>query len=172
MTGTVNLENWFDPYVAKATSYGLMGGYTDGTFRANGQITLAECLVIASNMRDVYNGGDGTFPTGTTPWYNVYVNYATKQGIIKEGDFEDYNVPATRGEVAYIFAHALPDGVLKEVNAKPRFSDVNASTPYRSDIVTLYQADLVTGYEDGTFHPENPITRAEVCVILSNLLGE
>ena len=166
------LENWFDPYVAKATSYGLMGGYTDGTFRANGQITLAECLVIASNMRDVYNGGDGTFPTGTTPWYNVYVNYAIKQGIIKEGDFEDYNVPAARGEVAYIFAHALPDGVLKEVNAKPRFSDVNASTPYRSDIVTLYQADLVTGYEDGTFHPENPITRAEVCVILSNLLGE
>ncbi|MBR0516586.1 MAG: S-layer homology domain-containing protein [Firmicutes bacterium] len=166
------LENWFDPYVAKTTSYGLMGGYKDGTFRADGQITLAECLVIASNMRDVYNGGDGTFPTGTTPWYNVYVNYAIKQGIIKEGDFEDYNVPSARGEVAYIFAHALPDGVLKEVNAKPRFSDVNASTPYRSDIVTLYQADLVTGYEDGTFHPENPITRAEVCVILSNLLGE
>ena len=44
------------------------------------------------------------------------MNYATKQGIIKEGDFEDYNVPATRGEVAYIFAHALPDGVLKEVS--------------------------------------------------------
>ena len=111
------LTNWFDPYVAKVTRYGLMGGYTDGTFRPNGGITLAECLVIASNMRDIYNGGDGTFPSGTSPWYTVYVNYAIRQGIIQEGDFEDYNVPATRAEVAYIFAHALPDGALREVNA-------------------------------------------------------
>ncbi len=166
------LENWFDPYVAKVSSYGLMGGYRDGTFRANGQITLAECLVIASNMRDIYNGGDGTFPSGTTPWYNVYVNYAIRQGIIREGDFKDYDVPATRAEVAYIFSHALPGGVLKEINGKPRFSDVNTYTPYRSSIATLYQADLVAGYEDGTFRPDAPITRAEVCVILSNLLGE
>ena len=166
------LTNWFDPYVAKATSYGLMGGYTDGTFRPDGGITLAECLVIASNMRDIYNGGDGTFPSGTSPWYAVYTNYAIRQGIIQEGDFEDYNVPATRAEVAYIFAHALPDGALREVNAKPRFSDVTNATKYRSSIVALYQAGAVTGYEDGTFRPENTITRAEVCVILSSILGE
>ena len=90
------LTNWFDPYVAKATSYGLMGGYTDGTFRPDGSITLAECLVIASNMRDIYNGGDGTFPSGLKPWYTVYVSYAIRQGIIKENDFKDYDVPASR----------------------------------------------------------------------------
>ena len=166
------LTNWFDPYVAKATSYGLMGGYTDGTFRPDGSITLAECLVIASNMRDIYNGGDGTFPSGSTPWYAVYTNYAIRQGIIEEDAFAEYNVPATRAEVAYIFSRALPDGALKEVNGRPRFSDVNSSTKYRSSINALYQAGLVTGYEDGTFRPDNTITRAEVCVILSNLLGE
>ena len=166
------LTNWFDPYVAKVTRYGLMGGYTDGTFRPNGGITLAECLVIASNMRDIYNGGDGTFPSGTSPWYTVYVNYAIRQGIIQEGDFEDYDVPATRAEVAYIFAHALPEGALAEVNGRPRFSDVKANTKYRSSITALYKAGVVTGYEDGTFRPENTITRAEVCVILSSILGE
>ena len=166
------VTNWFDPYIAKATSYGLVGGYTDGTFRPDGSITLAECLVIASNMRDIYNGGDGTFPSGTSPWYTVYVNYALRQGIIREGDFEDYDVPATRAEVAYIFAHALPDGALKKVNGKPDFSDVYAATDYRSSITALYQAGAIAGYEDGTFRPENTITRAEVCVILSGIIGE
>jgi hypothetical protein len=166
------VTNWFDPYVAKATSYGLMTGYKDGTFRPSGSITLAECLVIASNMRDIYNGGDGTFPAGGDPWYSVYVNYAVKQGIIKEDEFSDYNAPATRAQVAYIFAHALPDGVLTEVKAKPRFTDVKGATPYRTSITALYQADVITGYEDGTFRPMNEITRAEVCVILSNILGE
>ena len=165
------LTNWFDPYVDKVTSYGLMGGYADGTFRPNGSITVAECLSIASGMRDIYNGGDGTFPAGSSPWYSVYVNYAIKQGIIKEGDFADYGAPATRAEVAYIFANALP-GVLKEIKGKPRFSDVPAGTPYRSFIQALYQADVITGYADGTFRPDDPVTRAEVSVILSNLLAQ
>ena len=166
------VTNWFDPYVAKATSYGLMGGYTDGTFRPDSSITLAECLVIASNLRDVYNGGDGTFPSGMSPWYTVYVNYAVRQGIIREADFKDYNVAATRAEVAYIFAHALPAGALKEDTGRLRFTDVDSRTPYRSAIRTLYDAGVIGGYEDGTFRPENAITRAEVCVILSNILGQ
>ena len=66
----------------------------------------------------------------------------------------------------------MPDGVLKEVNGRPRFSDVDSDTKYRSAIIALYEAGAVTGYEDGTFRPENTITRAEVCVILSNILGE
>jgi len=166
------MSNWYDEYVAKCTSYGLMGGYRNGTFRPEGSITVAECLVIASNMRDIYNGGDGTFPAGGTPWYSVYVTYATRQGIIAEGDFEDYNAPATRAQVAHILAHALPGEVLKEVYGRPRFSDVMSGTPYRSDINTLFKAGVIGGYEDGTFRPQNTITRAEVCVMISNILGQ
>ena len=166
------VTNWYDDYVAKATSYGLMGGYTDGTFRPGGSITVAECLVIACNVRDIYRGGDGTFPSGSTPWYNVYVNFAIRQGIIKEGDFSDYNAEATRADVAYIFAHTLPDGAMKELYGKPDFRDVTAATPHRAAINAIYKAGLVCGYEDGTFRPLNSITRAEVCVILSNLLGK
>ncbi len=166
------MSNWYDEYVAKCTSYGLIGGYRNGTFCPGGSITVAECLVIASNMRDIYNGGDGTFPAGGTPWYSVYVSYATRQGIIAEGDFAEYNVPATRAQVAHILAHALPEGVLKEVYGRARFSDVMSGTPYRSDINTLYKAGVIGGYEDGTFRPENTITRAEVCVMISNILGQ
>ena len=166
------MSNWYDDYVAKATSYGLMGGYNDGTFRPEGSITLAECLVIASNMRDIYNGGDGTFPAGGTPWYTVYASYAVRQGIIGETDFADYNVPAKRGEVAHIFANTLPDGVLKETYGRPRFSDVKSNTAYRLDITELYQAGIIGGYEDGTFRPDDPITRAEVCVMISNMLNQ
>lgn len=163
---------WYDDFVSKCTSYGLMGGYRDGTFRPEGNITLAECLVIACNMRDIYGGGNGTFPSGTTPWYNVYVNYALRQGILQENDFDDYDRPATRGEVAYIFANALPEDALTGIQRSPRFSDVMGSTPYRNAIIDLYRAGIITGYEDGTFRPSNPITRAETCVIITNLIGQ
>ena len=166
------LSNWYDDYVAKCSGYGLIGGYRDGTFRPGGSITIAECLVIASNMRDIYNGGDGTFPSGSRPWYNVYVNYALKQGIIRQAEFREFDVPATRAQVAHILAHALPSGVLKEKNGRPAFSDVGARTAYRADIQTLYQAGVIGGYEDGTFHPDDPVTRAEVCVMISNIIGQ
>ena len=49
---------------------------------------------------------------------------------------------------------------------------MNSRTPFRSDINELYKAGVIGGYEDGTFRPENTITRAEVCVMISNILGQ
>ncbi len=62
--------------------------------------------------------------------------------------------------------------MLKEKNGRPAFSDVGARTAYRADIQTLYQAGVIGGYEDGTFHPDDPVTRAEVCVMISNIIGQ
>lgn len=161
---------WFDSYVAAASSYGLMGGYSNGTFRPGDSISLAECLVIAANMRDIYYGGQGQFSSGGNPWYNVYVNYAIKYGIIKRGDFAKYDEKASRAEVCYILYNALPKDAFRKTQLSPLFSDVNAATPYSASIYGMYETGMVGGYKDGTFRPENEITRAEICVILANML--
>ena len=49
------------------------------------------------------------------------------------------------------------------------FSDLSAS-PYATAINTLATYNLVSGYGDGTFRPDAPVTRAEFCAMLANLL--
>lgn len=51
------------------------------------------------------------------------------------------------------------------------FSDINESYWAYSSIRQLADKGIVTGYEDGTFLPNQPITRAETAAFLVNALG-
>lgn len=51
------------------------------------------------------------------------------------------------------------------------FTDVSISTPYRDAIITLSTLGLIKGYEDGSFRPDNTITRAEFTVMVTRALG-
>lgn len=50
------------------------------------------------------------------------------------------------------------------------FSDVPDTHWAKRSIDTVKKAGIMTGYEDGTFKPEQPITRAEVAKIVNDLL--
>ena len=50
------------------------------------------------------------------------------------------------------------------------FSDVEG-TPYQTQIDTLCAYDLLSGYRDGTFRPQQTATRAEVCAMLASALN-
>jgi hypothetical protein len=41
------------------------------------------------------------------------------------------------------------------------FTDVSQSYPYRVQIETLAQLGIIAGYSDGTFHPQDPVTRQQ-----------
>ena len=42
---------------------------------------------------------------------------------------------------------------------------------YAGDIAIALKLNLIEGYPDGTFHPNDPITRAEACTIVNRTLG-
>lgn len=51
------------------------------------------------------------------------------------------------------------------------FKDVKESDPKYKYIKKCFDAGLIKGYSDGTFRPNEPITRADVCIIISRLLS-
>ncbi len=55
------------------------------------------------------------------------------------------------------------------VTAEPKitFKDVNGNTVAGKAIYKLVNAGILNGYEDGTFRPQNPLTRAELCKIVN-----
>lgn len=68
----------------------------------------------------------------------------------------------TRAEAATIFFRLLKDEV-RDINIRVSndFSDVNVGQWYNTAISTLAGMGIASGYADGTFNPNAPITRAE-----------
>ena len=173
MFNDVNEDAWYglndQKVVAYAYEYALMNGKPGDKFDPDGNLTIAEAITMAVRVNDIYQGGSGEFTQGE-PWYQVYVDYAVEQGIITTGLFANYDKPATRAEMAYIFAHTLPDHEYElrwYVKSPP---DVTAATPYESSIKKLYNSGIVGGSdEEGTFHPANNIRRSEAAAILVRL---
>ncbi len=73
----------------------------------------------------------------------------------------------TRAEFAAIIVRGLG---LKLEHGKSPFSDVESADWYSSAIQTAYAYRLISGFEDGTFRPNETITREQAMVILSRAM--
>ena len=91
---------WYANSVATAYKLGLVKGSSATTFNPTGNITIAETIVLACRLHNIYNGGNGEFIQGS-PWYQVYVDYALANGIISV-TYNDYNTKISRANFAYI----------------------------------------------------------------------
>ena len=167
----VKESDWFFDDVKNAYELGLMKGRYGGEFAPLGSINLTEVITIAARLRSDYAGDDHDF-SGGEPWYAPAVEYAVAQGILREGDFSDYAVPATRAQVAYILSGALPSGAMEQINTVEDNSlpDVRMGDAYAEGIYSLYRAGILAGKDErGTFSPSGAITRAEIAAIASRI---
>ncbi len=74
--------------------------------------------------------------------------------------------PITRAEVATIFYRLLTEESREQFRTQENdFSDVNEGDWFNNNVSTVAAAGIVNGYEDGTFKPNNYITRAEFAAI-------
>jgi len=79
----------------------------------------------------------------------------------------------TRAEVATIFFRLMTDEYRTANWATTNdFSDVKAGSWYNNAISTCAKAGLLTGYPDGTFKPNQSITRAEFAAIAARFLSD
>ena len=76
------------------------------------------------------------------------------------------NGEITRAEVATIFFRLLKDDVREKYFTKTNdFSDVSRDDWFNNPVSTMAELGIVKGYPDGTFRPNEPITRAEFAAI-------
>ena len=146
-------------------------GYPDSTFGADRNMTRAEVaqmfyallknknVMITTSFSDVSNDA----------WYATAVKTMASLGMMSgypDGTFRP-DEPITRAEfatVALAFAYE-PD------NARCSYLDVSTSAWYYTYVAQATTYGWIGGYPDGTFRPNNSITRVEVCVIVNNMLG-
>lgn len=165
----VSASYWATPSIKLCYEYGFMKGTTPKQFSPTGALTVAEAIVMADRLHEIYTTGQSTLTNGE-PWYQTYVDYAIENGIVQAGDFTSYTAKATRGQMAYIFSRALPATVLPSINNVQTLPDVTGSTKYSQEIFSLYNAGVLTGSDVfGTFKPNDNIIRAEAAAILTRV---
>ncbi|MEN6459934.1 MAG: S-layer homology domain-containing protein [Syntrophomonas sp.] len=104
----------------------------------------------------------------TGHWAAAQLNNWLEKGLIQgyeDGSFKpDNNI--TRAEFVAVLNRAL--GLTAKTAIT--FSDVSSDVWYAGDIEKAKAAAYISGYRDGTFKPDNPITRVEVAKILSSVM--
>ena len=158
---------WYAADVQRAYELGLINGKADGRFDPEGALTLAEAVTLAAKARSLYEGGG--FTPGGNPWYRNAVQYGQQMGFLTTREYEDYTAPATRADMAGIFAYALPSGAYPRINRIASLPDVTPQTAYSHEIYFLYNAGILTGGADGSYQPDATITRAAAAAIPNRL---
>ena len=164
----VQSGDWFYTYVRDAYRSGLANGTSAAKFSPDGSFTVAQALTAAANIHTIYYGK--TIDTaGAKNWYDPYADYCIANGIIKAGQFRDYNAPITRGDMAIVFANILPDGEYAAVRDGST-SDVTSDLACYAAVRKLYNAGIVGGDDKtGNYRPNDGIRRSEACVIFLRL---
>ena len=146
-------------------------GYPDGTFGPENNMTRAEVAQMFYNLlldQDVTI--TKTFDdVPANAWYTKAVNTLASLDIISgvgDNKFEPER-SITRAEFT---AMAMKFAVGGE-EGENIFSDVDENDWFYDAVVNSIQYGWIHGYGDGTFRPNNPITRAEVTAIVNNMLG-
>ena len=161
---------WYYDNVRLAYSLGLMNGVTLTSFDPESTVTLAQAVTLAARAYCQYYGLPEITIASDGLWYQPYVDYAVSVGILSGSEFLDYDRPATRAELAYLFAHVLPASGFQVLNDIDRIPDVTGDHAYFSEILAMYRAGVLTGYTDGSFQPDNTVKRSEVAAIITRVI--
>jgi len=106
--------------------------------------------------------GAASFTDTAKHWANYEILLLSNK-FITEGraaNLFDPKSPVTRGEFAMFIVRGL--GLAGDKQAATKFKDVAASSPLAAYIGAASSAGIVKGMTDGTFKPNNPITREEI----------
>ena len=167
MFADVPTNAWYAENVAAAYELGLMKGSSSTQFSPLDNLTVAEMLTIACRIHAIYYTGKAEFPQ-STPWYQVYVDYDTENGLIAPGQFADLEANAIRAQFATVMANAVPAEALTAINTIPegQIPDVPAGSLGYDAIYCLYRASVLVGNDAaGTFTPNASIQRNAVTAV-------
>lgn len=150
-----------------------------GTVEDNYTITLRYGTLTVSNYIPPYippvdpgtDIDDDDVPLADLPGLNTKDHYAYIAGY-PDGTVQP-NGNITRAEVATIFFRLFTEEYRNTYwSVSAPFTDVEATDWFNTEVATVASAGVVNGYPDGTFLPNNNITRAEFATIAARFLTE
>lgn len=163
--------HWAEEYIDYLSNAGVLKGYENGSFKPNSSISKVEFYSMVNKAAGLKKTYTVTFSdVSKSKWYYNEVAKAIKAGYITPttGRLRP-EAPISRQEamriLGYMYNMNASDGILNN------FSDQGQiKSSARGAIAALVEVGAISGYENGTFRPNNAISRGEVAKIFSLLL--
>ncbi len=167
--------HWAEEYIGDFITNGIIKGYPDGTFKPERNISRAEFASLMFRLLGLKILPDGKESVqikelkGT--WAKGYLEALVDNGIIDITEYPDgydANGAITRIEIAKMIIRSIgKDREAKNLKSSTGFIDDKTIMVSDKGYVSLAKRyEIISGYEDGTFKPDNPATRAETVKML------
>lgn len=166
-------SKWAEDGIEYMAKRGTVAGYGDGKFKPAGLVTRAQAVTFL--VRELYpeqleKPAEGTTYSDVpkTHAFTKEIVIASKNGLASgfpDGSFRP-DTPLSRAETAAFLTRAYS---LSEGKQTTNWSDTEnhwAAAP----ILVMSSNGLVGGYSDGTYRPNQTVTRAEYAVFMSRLI--
>lgn len=177
---------WAVRYIASLASKRVFEGYEDGTFKPQNTVSRIEAITAAVRLMGLRSQAESSTEMSThlnfkdanqvPAWAVGYVATALENDLFSEND--DTVQPQKEGD--RLWATTLLVKALKlDAQAKAK---MNTTLPFKDAkqipagsvgyIAVAIEKGLVDGFEDNTFRPNQPVTRAQLAALLDRTGGQ
>jgi hypothetical protein len=180
--GDVGNDHWAFEHVEACVGSGIVDGYPDGLYHSEIAVTRDQMAVYISRA---LAGGDANVPeAGPDPtfsdvpedhWAYGYIEYAAQQQVVRgfsDGLYRP-DLELDRGQMAVYVARSIAgsDDAVPSPTGAPSFEDVPGTFWSYRHVEYCVSQGVVSGYEDGLYHPERVVTRDQMAVYVSRAFG-
>ena len=173
----VTTSDWYYSYVEYVSDNGYMSGKTDMMFYPDEAVTKVEAVIILNSIAGSPEAETANIFTDIdeSVWYSDFVDWAGENGIAEadaEGAF-DPNAEITREELVKMimnFCIYMQKDVASsgDISAFADASDVSYDCV--EAISWAIENNIITGSDDKMLKPQDTTSRAEMAVIINNLM--
>ncbi|PKM76621.1 MAG: hypothetical protein CVU90_11760 [Firmicutes bacterium HGW-Firmicutes-15] len=181
--------HWVRQAVSRAVALDLISGYPDGQFKPEQEISQIEALVLFMRAEGFnYDKAAAQKKTGKVPaqqvktpqipWGQNYLDAAAEKQFLSVEEVAAFSpqVSITRAQVAALLTRILQLPLVDQTvdaSESKAFTDL-ASTPqaYLPYVLSISNAGIMSGYQDGSFGPNMGLKRSEAAALLSKLIEQ
>jgi hypothetical protein len=171
----VKLGETFTGHIIALYNDGVIGGYSDGTFKPTGDVTrgaMAKFIYNAFEYTPNTSCGDFTDVSNSSGFY-TYITTLKCEGVIggySDGSFKPSG-KINRGATTKFIVNARRDKNLslnEDTTNTPKFLDVSESNVFYEYIMMSRENNIIGGYSNNTFKPDDVVTRGAMSKIVDN----
>lgn len=162
--------HWAEAHISKLIETGAISGYPDGTFKPDNNITRAEFATVLVKALELEETTGKVFADTANHWARKYIATAAANGIVSGYNENAFGADdlITREQMAVMIVKSAR---LKNSTPYTEFADATKISSWaKSAVDTASYNDIIKGYPDGTFRPQNNATRAEAVTVIGKIL--
>jgi len=161
--------HWAEASINRHIKKGRVSGYTDGSFKPDNEVTLAETITIFNKCLGLNKSE--AISEDSDVWYGNELAKAEYYGYIETLETQP-NDKAKRIEILTMMNLLLDCEEERIKQDQQNFSDIDGLDGDEQNMVSEFsQLGYIDGYGDNTFRPDGTITRAELLAIIDNVTG-